>query len=111
MSKILPVLAIGAAVILGGTFAISAVTSSVIRYSTSMKKVLVLVGTLVKRKYGRPCRACKGRGFYPCKLCKASGAIQWSPLYDPLVINPCLCPTCDGLKVQHCLNCLGWGSV
>ncbi|CDP04228.1 unnamed protein product [Coffea canephora] len=65
----------------------------------------------LQEKYGRPCRACTGRGFYPCKLCKASGTIQWSPLYDPLVINPCLCPTCDGLKVQHCLNCLGSGFV
>ncbi|XP_027087119.1 protein ORANGE-LIKE, chloroplastic [Coffea eugenioides] len=99
--KALPILATSAAVILGGAFTISAVTSSLVRYGISKKK----------EKYGRPCRACKGRGFYPCKLCKASGTIQWSPLYDPLVINPCLCPTCDGLKVQHCLNCLGSGFV
>lgn len=37
--KALPVLATSAAVILGGAFAISAVTSSLVRYSVSKKKV------------------------------------------------------------------------
>ena len=25
-----------------------------------------------------------------------NASIKWSPLYDPVCINPCLCPTCDG---------------
>ncbi|KAK3029109.1 hypothetical protein RJ639_039253, partial [Escallonia herrerae] len=47
-------------------------------------------------KRGNPCGVCKGKGFCPCKLCKGKSTIEWSPLYDPVVINPCLCPTCDG---------------
>ncbi|KAK1550422.1 hypothetical protein Q3G72_018847 [Acer saccharum] len=61
------------------------------------------------KKFAMPCGVCKGKGFYICKLCKGNATIQWSPLYDPVFINPCLCPTCDGNRVQRCLNCLGKG--
>ena len=50
-------------------------------------------------KFAPPCGACKGKGFHPCKLCRGSSTISWSPIYDPLAINPCLCPTCDGKKL------------
>ncbi|KAL6221736.1 hypothetical protein ACLB2K_002787 [Fragaria x ananassa] len=62
-----------------------------------------------RKKTALPCGVCKGKGFYICKLCQGNATIQWSPLYDPVAINPCLCPTCDGNRVQRCLNCLGKG--
>ncbi|KAE8674692.1 putative Polyol/monosaccharide transporter 5 [Hibiscus syriacus] len=43
------------------------------------------------------------------RLCNGNATIKWSPLYDPIHINPCVCPTCDGNRVQRCLNCLGKG--
>lgn len=46
-----------------------------------------------------PCGSCKGKGFYICKLCKGNATIKWSPLYDPIFINPCLCPTCEGNRL------------
>ncbi|GFQ00708.1 hypothetical protein PHJA_002214700, partial [Phtheirospermum japonicum] len=61
--------------------------------------------------HGTSCRACKAVGFYACKLCNGNGTIKWSPLYDPVFINLCVSPTCDGFKVQRCLNCLGYGYV
>ncbi|KAH0897886.1 hypothetical protein HID58_047454, partial [Brassica napus] len=42
------------------------------------------------------CQVCRGKGFYICKLCKGNATISWSPLYDPVCINPVLYPTCDG---------------
>ncbi|TYI24949.1 hypothetical protein ES332_A05G020600v1 [Gossypium tomentosum] len=62
-----------------------------------------------RRKFALPCGVCKGKGFYLCKLCNGNATIKWSPLYDPIHINPCVCPTCDGNRVQRCLNCLGKG--
>ncbi|EPS60287.1 hypothetical protein M569_14519, partial [Genlisea aurea] len=53
------------------------------------------------------CNICKGIGYYACKLCNGNGTIKWSPLHDPVFINPCVCPTCSGFKVQRCLNCVG----
>ena len=47
-----------------------------------------------------PCGVCRGKGFYICKLCKGNSTIQWSPLYDPVAINPCVCPTCDGNRSE-----------
>ncbi|CBI28163.3 unnamed protein product, partial [Vitis vinifera] len=47
-----------------------------------------------------PCGVCRGKGYYICKLCKRNSTIEWPPLYDPVVINPCICPTCDGNRVQ-----------
>lgn len=51
---------------------------------------------LLQKKNAIPCDICRGKGFYICKLCKGNATIKWSPLYDPVFINPCLCPTCDG---------------
>ncbi|KAK4431779.1 hypothetical protein Salat_0940000 [Sesamum alatum] len=101
VSKGLRVVAAVAATFLSGSFALGFLTSSISERITLYKK----------KKHGRPCRSCKAIGHYTCKLCKGNGTIQWSPLYDPVVINPCVCPTCDGFKVQKCLNCLGYGSV
>ncbi|TYI24952.1 hypothetical protein ES332_A05G020600v1 [Gossypium tomentosum] len=52
-----------------------------------------------RRKFALPCGVCKGKGFYLCKLCNGNATIKWSPLYDPIHINPCVCPTCDGCSV------------
>ena len=53
-----------------------------------------------RKKSGLACGACRGKGFYICKVCKGDATIKWSPLYDPVCINPCLCPTCDGHRYQ-----------
>ncbi|KAL8479742.1 hypothetical protein ACS0TY_026613 [Phlomoides rotata] len=98
------VLRVGAKVataLIGGSFAIGFLSSSISERITIYKK----------KKYGRPCGSCKAIGHYKCKMCKGNGTISWSPLYDPVFINACVCPTCDGFKVQRCLNCLGHGSV
>lgn len=57
---------------------------------------------------GKECGVCKGKGFYKCKLCKGKSTIEWSPLYDPIVINPCLCPTCDGNKLLPPFPCFSF---
>ncbi|EFJ21315.1 hypothetical protein SELMODRAFT_19312, partial [Selaginella moellendorffii] len=62
-----------------------------------------------RRKVAPPCQVCKGKGFVPCKLCKGSSTVSWSPLFDPVFIKPCVCPTCEGNRVQRCLNCIGNG--
>ncbi|KAH0919278.1 hypothetical protein HID58_026938 [Brassica napus] len=54
-----------------------------------------------RKKSGLPCGACRGKGFYICKVCKGDATIKWSPLYDPVCINPCLCPTCDGHRLSN----------
>ncbi|XP_031385137.1 protein BUNDLE SHEATH DEFECTIVE 2, chloroplastic [Punica granatum] len=98
----LRVLGGSAAIILGGFVTInvvSAVTMSVVRTVTERKR----------KKISLPCMVCKGKGFYICKLCRGNATIQWSPLYDPVAINPCVCPTCEGNRIQRCLNCLGKG--
>ncbi|KAK6126901.1 hypothetical protein DH2020_039352 [Rehmannia glutinosa] len=100
-SRVLPVVATVAATFLGGSFALGFLTSSISERITLINK----------KKYGKSCQTCKAVGYYMCKLCKGNGTIKWSPLYDPVFINPCVCPTCDGFKVQRCLNCLGYGSV
>ncbi|XP_031474535.1 uncharacterized protein LOC116246807 [Nymphaea colorata] len=98
----LRILATTAAVFVGGVFTLSLSSSLAIR-------ALQSVSDAKKRKIATRCEACNGSGFYPCKLCKGKSTIEWSPLFDPVVINPCLCPTCEGNKVQRCLNCLGKG--
>lgn len=99
-----PVRALGsaAAIFLGGFFAVSLVSSVTVR-------TLQSVAEAKRKKYASLCGVCQGKGFYTCKLCKGDSTIKWSPLYDPVVINPCLCPTCEGNRVQRCLNCLGKG--
>ncbi|KAI5000902.1 hypothetical protein ZWY2020_010861, partial [Hordeum vulgare] len=62
-----------------------------------------------QRKFAMQCGACEGKGTYRCRLCRGSSTVEWSPLYDPVFVNPCLCPTCDGTRIQRCLNCLGKG--
>ncbi|KAF5200331.1 plastid transcriptionally active protein [Thalictrum thalictroides] len=92
----------GAAILLGGMFSVSVVSSVTIR-------TLQAVAEAKRKKYASPCGNCRGKGFYTCKLCKGNSTIKWSPLYDPVVINPCVCPTCEGNRIQRCLNCLGKG--
>ena len=46
-----------------------------------------------------PCGACEGKGTYACRLCSGSATIEWSPMHDPVFVNPCLCPTCDGTRL------------
>ncbi|KAH7681739.1 Heat shock protein DnaJ cysteine-rich domain-containing protein [Dioscorea alata] len=91
-------LASAAGFVVGGIFTLSLASSVAIRVLQNAAES--------KRKFARPCTMCKGKGFYVCKLCGGNSTIKWSPLYDPIVINPCLCPTCDGNRVQRCLNCL-----
>ncbi|KAJ6388546.1 hypothetical protein OIU77_026995 [Salix suchowensis] len=89
-------------ILLGGVLALN-ITSSIavnaLRFATDLKL----------KRVALPCGVCRGKGFYICKLCKGNANIHWSPLYDPVAFNPCLCPTCDGNRVQRCLNCLGKG--
>ncbi|CAN8234702.1 unnamed protein product [Cochlearia groenlandica] len=89
-------------VILGGLVITSVVSTAAMgAFQLTVKEEQKLTGTA--------CGACRGKGFYICKLCKGNATIKWSPLYDPVCINPCLCPTCDGNRVQRCLNCIGKG--
>ncbi|CAK9326599.1 unnamed protein product [Citrullus colocynthis] len=92
----------GAAVILGGICTLNFASFLTIQ-------TLRLTAEAKRRKIALPCKACRGKGFYICKLCRGNAVIQWSPLSDPIAMNPCVCPTCDGNRVQRCLNCLGKG--
>ncbi|WCJ29692.1 hypothetical protein M5689_011309 [Euphorbia peplus] len=100
--KPIRILAGRAALCLGGVAALN-ITSSIaigaFRYANDLKM----------KKNALPCGVCRGKGFYICKLCQGNATVKWSPFYDPIAINPCLCPTCDGNRVQRCLNCLGKG--
>ncbi|CAA0806397.1 Unknown protein [Striga hermonthica] len=98
-SQILRVVAAVGASVIGGSFTLGLVISSISERVTFYKK----------KKHGKPCWACKAVGYYACKLCRGNGTLKWSPLFDPVYINPCVCPTCDGFKVQRCLNCLACG--
>lgn len=127
--KQLRTMATGAAAILGGLFILnlaSSATIATLRLATEAKRVTVQNPTtsssieilflfaneadysswdLWQRKVALPCGVCKGKGFYMCRLCKGNSTIEWSPLYDPVAINPCLCPTCDGNRlVELSLN-------
>ncbi|GLU14639.1 hypothetical protein SLE2022_311980 [Rubroshorea leprosula] len=100
--KSLQALGKGAAVILGGFITVNIATSAAVAaFRTVVEEK--------RKKFALPCGVCKGKGFYICKLCQGNATIKWSPLYDPIHINPCVCPTCEGSRVQHCLNCLGKG--
>lgn len=114
------VLLTGASLILGGVLTLNIISSATIgalRFATESKRVSekmqkfshsssfspslflfnrFLFWVFVQRSVAVPCRVCRGKGFYICKLCKGNSIIQWSPLFDPVAINPCLCPTCDG---------------
>ncbi|CAL5397112.1 unnamed protein product [Camellia sinensis] len=84
-----------AAILVGGALTLSLATSATIR-------TLQAIVDAKQKKFALACGVCKGKGFYICKLCKGKSTIYWSPLYDPLVINPCLCPTCDGNRTDKC---------
>ncbi|KAJ8751601.1 hypothetical protein K2173_016852 [Erythroxylum novogranatense] len=79
----------------------SSITIGALRLATEAKR----------RKLELPCGICRGKGFYICKLCKGNATIQWSPLHDPVAINPCLCPTCDGNRFVVLLEFLAWLSL
>ncbi|KAL3677753.1 hypothetical protein R1sor_020709 [Riccia sorocarpa] len=100
----LPLVTTAGAVIVGGILAVSFVSSAFLGAFRSLSEAN-------RKMTAPPCRICKGRGFTECRLCKRSSVIHWSPLLDPVVKKPCLCPTCDGNKVQRCLNCVGKGYV
>ncbi|EOY30979.1 hypothetical protein QQP08_000828 [Theobroma cacao] len=100
--KPLRVLSRGAAIIFGGVLTINLA-------ATVAVGALRSVAEKKRKKFALPCGVCKGKGFYVCKLCNGNATIKWSPLYDPIHINPCVCPTCDGNRVQRCLNCIGKG--
>lgn len=77
--------------------------------STVTLKALRFASEKKREKVSLPCGACRGKGFYICKLCNGNATIAWSPMFDPIAINPCVCPTCEGNRVQRCLNCIGKG--
>ncbi|KAM0020669.1 putative Heat shock protein DnaJ, cysteine-rich domain superfamily [Helianthus debilis subsp. tardiflorus] len=125
---LLRTLAKGAAVTLGGVLSITAISSTTVALFTLHKKDQIVSpppsssssspslsssssSSSMNKKNTRSCDVCKAKGFYMCKLCKGNATIEWSPLYDPVFINPCLCPTCDGHRIQRCLNCLGSGFI
>ncbi|XP_044464071.1 uncharacterized protein LOC123194752 isoform X2 [Mangifera indica] len=93
----LQVLGTCATIIVGGFVTLnfaSTVTLGALRAVTEAKR----------KKVAAPCGSCKGKGFYICKLCKGNATIKWSPLYDPIFINPCLCPTCEGNRFSFFLS-------
>ena len=73
-------------------------------FVSSFGSPIFLVAVLVQRKVAPPCALCRGKGFVMCKLCKGNATIYWSPLYDPVAINPCLCPTCDGNRLLYAFS-------
>ncbi|KAL4589742.1 hypothetical protein LXL04_002651 [Taraxacum kok-saghyz] len=109
---LLRTLARGAAVTLGGIFSVVTISSTAITLFTQhTQHQFGSPSSCIKKKNTSLCDACRGKGFYMCKLCKGNATIEWSPLYDPVFINPCLCPTCDGHRIQRCLNCIGTGYI
>jgi len=92
----------------------AAVAAGMFTLSMASSVSLNVLSTVVekrRKKTAPPCACCKGRGFTECRLCKGESTIDWSPLFDPVINRPCICPTCDGNKVQKCLNCVGKGYV
>lgn len=98
----LKLIAIAGGTIMAGIFTLSFATSVSIQAFQAVVEAK-------KKKTAPPCRVCKGKGLVDCKLCHGNSTIDWTPLYDPVVTKPCLCPTCDGNRVQRCLNCAGRG--
>ncbi|URD86225.1 hypothetical protein MUK42_25408 [Musa troglodytarum] len=98
------VLGTATAFIFGGLFTLSLASSVAMRSLQSLAEAK-------RKKVALPCSACKGKGFYGCKLCNGKSTIEWSPLYDPIVINPCLCPTCEGNRLTQEVSVLGPGMI
>ncbi|KNA03907.1 hypothetical protein SOVF_204670 isoform A [Spinacia oleracea] len=88
------------AILAGGIICISFAASTTI-------KVIQSATEAKRKRTAKPCQGCKGKGFHICKLCKGNATIQWSPLYDPIHINPCQCPTCDGHRERLLLSSNG----
>lgn len=114
ISPLLKFLGATASVLVGG-FLATAVIAGVVQ-TTAEKRMVIHPTNLtihnycrhnlfpfVQKKISPPCRICEGKGFYPCKLCKGNTTIEWSPLHDPIAINPCICPTCDGNRLSYML--------
>ncbi|KMZ60927.1 hypothetical protein ZOSMA_56G01610 [Zostera marina] len=93
ISPILKFLGSAASVLVGGFLATAVIAGAI--HTTTEKRM---------KKISPPCRICKGKGFHPCKLCKGKTTIEWSPLHDPIAINPCICPTCDGNRLKYSWN-------
>ncbi|KAI3814601.1 hypothetical protein L1987_14241 [Smallanthus sonchifolius] len=114
ISPLLRTLAKGVAITLGGIFSITMISSTTVQLFTLHKKNQIgssSSSSSMNKKNAISCDVCRAKGFYMCKLCKGNATIEWSPLYDPVFINPCLCPTCEGHRIQRCLNCLGSGFI
>jgi hypothetical protein len=45
----------------------------------------------------------------PARALAGVSAIDWQPIKNALTRRLTVCPTCDGRKVQRCLNCCGSG--
>ncbi|KAC9222873.1 hypothetical protein E3N88_46164 [Mikania micrantha] len=99
---LLRTLAKGASVTLGGIFSITMISSTTVALFTLHRKNQIgsQSSSSMSKKNASSCDVCRSKGFYICKLCKGNATIEWSPLYDPVFINPCLCPTCDGHRIQ-----------
>uniref|UniRef100_A0A453F1E5 Uncharacterized protein n=1 Tax=Aegilops tauschii subsp. strangulata TaxID=200361 RepID=A0A453F1E5_AEGTS len=67
--------------------------------STAAVRSLRFLSDTNQRKFAMQCGACEGKGTYGCRLCRGSATVEWSPLYDPVFVNPCLCPTCDATRL------------
>lgn len=98
----LRLIAVAGGAIMAGVFTLSFTTSVSIQ---AFQAVL----EFKKKKTAPRCTVCKGKGLIDCRLCHGRSVIDWTPLYNPPVTSPCLCPTCDGNRVQRCLNCAGRG--
>ncbi|CAA6663697.1 unnamed protein product [Spirodela intermedia] len=99
-----PLRAVGAAAgfLVGGFLAVT--LGTVATYEAVRKR------DEARREVGAALRSLQREGFQACKLCRGSSTVEWSPLYDPIAISPCLCPHATGeSKIQRCLNCIGKG--
>ena len=54
--------------------------------------LIFLVGFLCRERWRCLVGFAEEKWFYKCKLCNGNATIEWSPKYDPVAINHCLCP-------------------
>ncbi|CAD6237874.1 unnamed protein product [Miscanthus lutarioriparius] len=83
----------------GGGFLLFSAASSVAVRSLRALSDANQCPALRQRKYAMPCGACEGKGTHACRLSRGSATVEWSPMHDPVFVNPCLCPTCDGTRL------------
>ncbi|XWS26960.1 hypothetical protein CRYUN_Cryun26dG0075000 [Craigia yunnanensis] len=81
--KPLRILSKGAAIIFGGFLILNLAATVAVGALRSLAEKK-------RKKLALPCGACNGKGFYLCKQCNGNATIKWSPLYDPIYINPCV---------------------